>query len=257
MTSSPRAGRLEGKVALISGGARGMGAATAQLFVAEGAKVVIGDILPEVKETAAAIGDDCHAVTLDVTDESSWAAAVSETESRFGKLDVLVNNAGILMIKGIADTTEADFRRVQDVNVLGVFLGIRECAPAITRAGGGAIVNLSSVEGLGGNKYVIAYAASKFAVRGMTKSAALELARDGIRVNSVHPGGIDTPMVREFAPKDEHVASVGKQVPLKRTGTSEEVAEAIAWLASDASSYVTGAELAVDGGATAGSGFKH
>ncbi len=250
-------GRLHGKVALISGAARGMGAATARLFVAEGARVVLGDILPEVKETAAELGESALAVTLDVTDEASWRDAVGAAETHFGRLDVLVNNAGILMMNALGDTTTADFRKVNDVNALGVFLGMREAHPALKRAGGGSIVNVSSVEGLGGNRWVIAYTASKFAVRGMSKAAAIELAADGIRVNSVHPGGIDTPMVRHFAPRDSDIAYVGKQVAMQRTGAPEEVAEGIAFLASDAASYITGAELAIDGGATATSGFKH
>ncbi|MDP9101024.1 MAG: glucose 1-dehydrogenase [Actinomycetota bacterium] len=250
-------GRLQGKVALISGAARGMGAATARLFVAEGAQVVLGDILPEVKETAAALGKAALAVTLDVTDESSWRDAVAATEAAFGRLDVLVNNAGILLMNALGETTTSDYRKVNDVNALGVFLGMREAHPALKRAGGGSIVNVSSVEGLGGNKWVIAYTASKFAVRGMSKAAAIELAADGIRVNSVHPGGIDTPMVRHFAPRDSDIAFVGKQVAMNRTGQPEEVAEGIAFLASDAASYITGAELAIDGGATATSGFKH
>lgn len=249
-------GRLEGKVALISGGARGMGAATARLFVAEGARVVLGDILPEVKETASGLGDAAHAVTLDVTDEASWQAAVAEAEQRFGRLDILVNNAGVLLMDELGKTTTETYRKVNDVNAMGCFLGMREAAPAIRRAGGGSIVNLSSVEGLGGNRFLVAYTGSKFAVRGMTKAAAIELAREGIRVNSVHPGGIDTPMVRHFIPDDDTMAWMGKQVPMRRPGQPEEVAQAVAFLASDAASYITGAELAVDGGATAGSGFK-
>ena len=249
--------RLEGKVALISGSARGMGAATARLMVAEGASVVLGDILPEVKEVAQSLGDRAIALTLDVTDEQSWRDAVSEGEKAFGKIDVLVNNAGILLMDELGNTTTEIYRKVNDVNAFGCFLGMREVTPALRRAGGGAIVNLSSVEGLGGNRFLIAYTGSKFAVRGMTKAAAIELAEYGIRVNSVHPGGIDTPMVRHFVPDDRSLQWVGNQVPMKRTGKPEEVAEAVTFLASDAASYITGAELAVDGGATATSGFKH
>lgn len=251
-------GRLDGKVALITGAARGMGAAAARLFVAEGAQVVLGDVLPDVKEVATELGEDrALALTLDVTDEGSWRDAVSAAEQRFGKLDVLVNNAGILLMDELSKTTSEVYRKVNDVNAFGCFLGMRETAPALARAGGGSIVNLSSVEGLGGNRFLVAYTGSKFAVRGMTKAAAIELAEAGIRVNSVHPGGIDTPMVRHFIPDDKDMAWMGRQVPMKRPGSPEEVAQAVAFLASDAASYITGAELAVDGGATATSGFKH
>ena len=249
-------GKLEGKVALISGAARGMGEQTARVFVREGASVVLGDILPEVKDVAESLGDKAVGLTLDVTQAQSWRDAIAVAEERFGKLDVLVNNAGILVIDELVNTTDETFKRVFDVNAFGPFLGMREVVPALERAGGGAIVNLSSVEGLGGNRFLVPYSGSKFAVRGMTKSAAIELARKGIRVNSVHPGGIDTPMVRAFVPDDETMKMVGKQVPMRRQGQPQEVAEAVAFLASDAASYITGAELAVDGGATASSGFK-
>lgn len=250
--------RLDGKVALISGAARGMGEATARLMVSRGASVVLGDILPEVKEVAASLGDQALAVTLDVTQAQSWRDAVAEGEKAFGKIDILVNNAGILLIEAFQSTTDEIYDRVNTVNAKGCFLGMRETHPALKRAGGGAIVNLSSVEGLGGNRFLVAYTGSKFSVRGMTKAAAIELAADGIRVNSVHPGGIDTPMVRHFVPDQaDREKGIGKQVAMRRTGKAEEVAEAVAFLASDAASYITGAELAVDGGATATSGFKH
>jgi 3alpha(or 20beta)-hydroxysteroid dehydrogenase len=249
-------GTLEGKVALISGAARGMGEQTARVFVREGASVVLGDILPEVKDVAESLGDKAVGLTLDVTQAQSWRDAIAVAEERFGKLDVLVNNAGILVIDELVNTTDETFKRVFEVNAFGPFLGMREVVPALERAGGGAIVNLSSVEGLGGNRFLVPYSGSKFAVRGMTKSAAIELARKKIRVNSVHPGGIDTPMVRAFVPDEDTMKMVGKHVPMYRQGRPEEVAEAVAFLASDAASYITGAELAVDGGATASSGFK-
>jgi 3alpha(or 20beta)-hydroxysteroid dehydrogenase len=250
--------RLDGKVALITGAARGMGEATARLMVSRGAQVVLGDILPEVKEVAESLGDKAIAVTLDVTDPQQWRDAIAAGEQAFGKINILVNNAGILLIEGLDSTTDEIYDRVQAVNARGCFLGMRETHGALTRAGGGAIVNLSSVEGLGGNRFLVAYTGSKFAVRGMTKAAAIELASDGIRVNSVHPGGIDTPMVRHFVPDEaDRQKGIGRQVAMRRTGTAEEVAEAVTFLASDAASYITGAELAVDGGATATSGFKH
>ena len=251
--------RFDGKVALISGAARGMGEATARLMVSRGAKVVLGDLRPEVKSVADSLGDSAIGLTLDVTDPQSWRDAVAQGEQAFGRIDILINNAGILLMDELANTSDEIYDSVNGVNARGVFLGMRETVPALERAGGGAIVNMSSVEGLGGNRFLIAYTGSKFAVRGMTKAAAIELARKGIRVNSVHPGGIDTPMVRHFIGEGDEILREGiaKQVPLHRAGQAEEVAEAVAFLASDAASYITGAELAVDGGATATSGFKH
>jgi 3alpha(or 20beta)-hydroxysteroid dehydrogenase len=242
-------GRLDGKVAIISGGARGQGAAEAALFVAEGARVVIGDVLDaEGKETAATLGDAAAFVHLDVTDEDSWQGIVAETEARFGPAGVLVNNAGVLSFGRVDQIELAEFERLMRVNVHGVFLGIKSVAPSMRRAGGGSIVNISSTSGLQGLPFLGAYVASKWAVRGLTKTAAIDLGADGIRVNSVHPGGIDTPMIA--GSNDD--APFYRRLPVPRMGTSEEVARAVLFLASDESSYTTGAELAVDGGATCG-----
>ena len=248
------AGRLEGKVAMISGAARGMGAAEARLFVAEGARVVLGDVRHEDGEALAKeLGDAASYIGLDVTDESSWLGAVAFARERFGKLDVLVNNAGILHFAALEETELADFERVIRVNQIGTFLGMKSAAPALREAGGGSIVNISSAAGLEGVSGVIAYGASKWAVRGMTKTAALELGASGIRVNSVHPGGVDTPMVAvEAVTEETRVAAYGGN-PIPRIGRPEEVAELVCWLASDASSYSTGAEFVIDGGSTAGS----
>lgn len=242
--------RLSGKVALITGAARGQGAAAARRFVAEGARVMLTDVLDDQgKDLAAELGAEyCH---LDVSSEEGWAEAVSHTVETFGDISVLVNNAGILHFSALADTTLADYQRVIGVNQVGTFLGMRAVVESMTRAGGGSIVNVSSVEGLAGMPYLVAYTASKFAIRGMTKVAAMELGRHGIRVNSVHPGAIDTPMVGEALGRPVDISPVGKKVALRRVGQPEDVANVVLFLASEESAYCTGAEFAVDGGATA------
>jgi 3alpha(or 20beta)-hydroxysteroid dehydrogenase len=247
--------RLEGKVALVSGGSRGMGAATVRRLHADGASVVFGDILDdEGKALADELGDRVRYVHLDVTSEEQWQSAVEQTERDFGKLNVLVNNAGILVFNAIVDTSLEELRRVLEVNLVSAFVGMKTAIPAMRRAGGGSIVNISSTEGLAATVFCGAYTASKFGVRGITKVAAIEYGGEGIRANSVHPGGIDTPMTR--AVMDEQGRKyVANKVPLKRMGTAEDIADTVAFLASDESSYVNGAEIVLDGGVTAGVGF--
>ena len=234
--------RLDGKRALITGAASGIGAATARRFVEEGAAVVVADV---AEEGGRALAEELGATfeRLDVRDESAWVAAVDRSDG----LDVLVNNAGIVELGGVAEMDEASFRRVLDVNTVGVFLGMRTVVPSMRARGGGSIVNISSIAGLVGNPYSIGYAASKWAVRGMTKSAAVDLAQDGIRVNSVHPGVIRTPMSASV-----ELSKTSGLSPLERLGEPVEVANLIVYLASDESSFTTGAEHVVDGGTTAG-----
>lgn len=249
-------GRLDGKVALITGAARGQGEAEARLFVEEGAKVVLADVLDgEGTVVAKDLGAAACYTHLDVTSESDWASAVELAKSTFGRLDVLVNNAGILKFGPIAMTSLDDYRAVIEVNQVGVFLGMRAAIPAMAANGNGSIVNISSIDGLIGMAGGVAYVASKFAVRGMTKTAALELGQLGIRVNSIHPGGVDTPMIHpEGTPlADMDIdAMMSKQVPLGRIAQPIEVARLAAFLASDDSSYCSGSEFVIDGGMTAG-----
>lgn len=251
-------GRLDGKVALISGGARGLGRAMADEFVAEGARVVIGDILvEEAAAAAAALGPAARSVELDVTSEQSWDAAVSATVDAFGALHVLVNNAGRAELSPLATATLESYRRVTEVNQTGVFLGMRAAIEPMTAAGGGSIINVSSIDGMVGSPRIISYIASKWAVRGMTKAAAMELAPRNIRVNSVHPGHVHTLLADEPGQDralvermiDEHVA---RFAPMQRTGEPAEIAKLAAFLASDDSSYCTGSEFVADGGFTAG-----
>ena len=239
-------GRVDDKVALISGGARGMGAAHARMLVAEGAKVVIGDILDdEGKALADELGDAARYVHLDVTDPEQWKAAVSTAVDEFGKLNVLVNNAGTVALGPLRTHDLKKWQQVLDVNLTGTFLGMQAVIdPMEAAAGGGSIINISSIEGLRGAPWVHGYVASKWAVRGLTKSAALELAPQKIRVNSIHPGFIRTPMTKHL-PDDMVMA------PLGRPGTPEEVATFVLFLASDESSFATGAEFVVDGGLVA------
>lgn len=248
--------RLEGKVALISGGARGMGAEAGRLFAKEGAKVVLGDVLEtEGKATVEEIrvaGGEAAFVRLDVTSESDWAAAVTEAERWYGKLDVLVNNAGIGGGNRIEDTTLADWERIMAVNSTGVFLGTRAAIPAMRRAGGGSIVNISSQLGLvGTDNSSPQYQASKGSVRLLTKATAIQYAKDGIRANSVHPGPIVTAMTERRRADPETYRLTVSRIPLGRYGQPVEVALGVLYLASDEASFVTGSELVIDGGWTA------
>ena len=245
--------RLDNKVAIITGGARGMGAATARLFAAEGAKVVIADLLVEDGEAlAASIGPAALFHRLDASDEASWLSLIAATEARFGAIDVLVNNAGVLLFRTIADTTKADFERVIDVNLIGCFLGVKLVGAGMVARGRGAIVNISSADGMKGANGLGAYCASKWGIRGLTRVAAMEYGHRGVRVNSVHPGGIDTAMGNPYAEKREDVNKRYTMVPLQRVGEPEEVARTSLFLASDESSYLCGAEIAVDGGMLTG-----
>jgi NAD(P)-dependent dehydrogenase (short-subunit alcohol dehydrogenase family) len=248
------AGRLEGKVALITGAARGQGAAEAILFAREGASLVLGDVRDEdLQQLDKTITDEGHPVVSrhhDVTSEDDWAQMVSAAEESFGGLHVLVNNAGILSMAGVEDTTSQIWDRVVAVNQTGVWLGMKQAIPALRRAGGGSIVNISSIYGLIGSGAAAAYQGTKGAVRILTKTAAVQYASEGIRVNSIHPGVIDTGMVEEEV-SSEFVPALLGATPLGRMGKPEEVAACALFLASDDASFVTGSELVVDGGYTA------
>jgi len=247
--------RLKGKVALISGGARGQGAAEAKLFVGEGARVVIGDVLDgEARKLADEINQKAStrvalAVHLDVTRAADWRAAVDASEREFGGLDILVNNAGILNTKGISDTSEEEWDAIINVNQKGVWLGTKIAVPAMKKRGAGSIINISSIYGLIGSGGSAAYHASKGAVRILTKTAAVEYAADNIRVNSVHPGVIKTPMVDIF--DDKELDAIAARAPINRAARPEEVGYVVLFLATDEASFVTGAEYVVDGGYTA------
>ena len=247
--------RLKGKVALISGGARGQGSAEAQLFAAEGAFVVVGDILDiEGKETVRRIneaGGYAKYVHLDVTSKVDWDSVVVETIDSFGKIDVLVNNAGITLNRTVADTTVDEWDKVNEINGKGVFLGLKCCIPAMLNSGGGSIINISSIAGLIGMGNIAAYSATKGAVRLLTKSTAVQYGPKGIRCNSIHPGVIETDMTKESMSDQSKRQSVLDMSLLGTLGTVDDIAFAALYLASDESRYVTGTELVVDGGVTA------
>ena len=236
-------GRLEGKVAIVSGGARGIGGATARAFVTEGARVVVGDILTdEGSALAADLGPTALFQPLDVTDPASWAAAVAVAQARFGPLTTLVNNAGTVALHSVADVVVEDYQRVIAVNQIGVLLGMQAAYRAMAPQGNGSIVNVSSTAAMSAYPGIISYVASKWAVRGMTKAAALEMAPDGIRVNSVHPGQIETAM---------NPGTATEGIPLGWRGRPGHIAWLMVYLASDESAFTTGAEHVVDGGEAA------
>ena len=247
--------RLENKVALISGGARGMGAVEAKLFTTEGAKVVIGDVLEEdgrrTEDEINESGGECLFVPLDVTNEAAWQDAVQAAVRRFGKLDILVNNAGIYRTERVEEVSEELWDLVMGINAKGVFLGTKHAIPEMRNSGGGSIVNISSVAGLVGDHISAAYASSKGAVRLLTKSTAIQYAKEGIRCNSVHPGTIETPMTADMLVDPQYRQDRMERTPLQRLGTAQDVAYGVLYLASDESSFVTGSELVIDGGRTA------
>ena len=252
-------GRLDGKVALITGGARGMGKSHVRHFVAEGARVVFGDVLDDkgAKVAAGLPGESCRYIHHDVTSEAGWAAAVAAAVDTFGRLDVLVNNAGVLKFAPIADMPLDDFRRILEVNAVGCWLGMKAVIGPMKAAGGGSIINISSIEGFTGAAGLSAYSASKFAIRGMTKVAAREFGQFGIRVNSVHPGGVITSMILSQAEAADTMDPEAflKAMPLSRFAEPAEISRLVAFLASDESSYSTGSEFIADGGLLSGPGY--
>jgi 3alpha(or 20beta)-hydroxysteroid dehydrogenase len=253
-------GRLDGKVALITGGARGMGAVHVRRFAGEGARVVFGDVLEEEgARLAAGLGDAVRFVPMDVTRPADWEAAVKTALTAFGRLSVLVNNAGVLRYRRIEDMAVAEFTRIIEVNLVGQWLGVKSVIAPMRAAGGGSIVNVSSTEGFVGAVGLSAYSASKFGVRGLTKVAARELGEYGIRVNSIHPGAILTPMVTDdpelVSAKAESAGAFLRALPLGRMGDPEEVPGLAVFLASDESTYCTGGEFLVDGGMLTGAGY--
>jgi 3alpha(or 20beta)-hydroxysteroid dehydrogenase len=247
--------RLSGKVAVVTGGAQGQGSAIARAFVAEGARVFIADVADDLgKALADELGDNARFRHHDVSDEQSWTDLVEEVNATFGPVNVLANNAGILRFGEIATGSLEDVELMWRVNQMGVFLGMRAVVPTMKANGGGSIINASSVEGLAGMAGCTAYAATKWAIRGMTKCAAMELGGHGIRANSVHPGMIDTPMTRVHG-GDVAMEFGASKVPMRRVGHPEDIAPVYVFLASDESGYMNGAELAVDGGVTATHAF--
>lgn len=247
-------GKLDGKVAVVTGGARGMGASHVRALVAEGAKVVFGDVLEDAgKLLEDELGQNCRFIPHDVTSAQAWSALVEGTLSTFGQWDVLVNNAGILSISSLEDMTVTEFREILDVNLVSQWLGIKHAATAMNE--GGSIVNISSVNGLVGGARLTGYSASKFGVRGLTRSAALELGPKRIRVNSVHPAGVATPMVGRDEEDIETDTGPMTELAIPRYGKPSEVSQMVLYLAGDDSSYCTGSEFVIDGGMTAGGGF--
>lgn len=245
--------RLEGKIAIVTGGARGMGAVTAKLFAGEGAHVILTDVITaEGEATAAEIGGSATFMKHDVSSDDDWAAVAEHAKSQFGRVDVLVNNAGVVHFTPIEALKAEEAQHVLGINTIGPMLGAKHVTPLMKAAGKGSIINISSVDGLRGCNGLTVYTASKWAVRGMTKSLAYELGTSNIRVNSVHPGGVDTPMGNSRGlPPDELKAAFGR-VPLQRIGEPDEIARTSLFLASDEASYISGAEIAVDGGWAAG-----